>query len=178
MQNKKSDISNVKKITISGIVIAAYVVLMFLTQSFAFGQYQIRIATSIYALSSIFPFLIIPLGLANFLSNTLMGGLGLPDMIGGFIVGILTAGSCFYLRKINSYLVALPILIIPTLCVPICAFLFDPCSLSGSCYQHWYWSDISIYPRSTDCQIFRETADQNIKSPFDTDNSLMNCPGL
>ncbi|MBK5246822.1 MAG: QueT transporter family protein [Peptostreptococcaceae bacterium] len=116
---KNNELNEVKKITISGLIIAAYVVVMFLTQSFAFGQYQIRIATSIYAFASIFPFLIIPLGLANLISNTLMGGLGLPDMIGGFIVGILTSLSCFYLRKINLYLVALPILIIPSILVPI-----------------------------------------------------------
>ena len=117
MQNNY-EVSKVKRITISAIVIAAYVVVMFFTQSFAFGEYQIRIATSIYALASIYPFLIVPLGLANFLSNTLMGGLGLPDMIGGLIVGVLTAGSCYYLRKISIYLVALPILVIPTLLVP------------------------------------------------------------
>ncbi|MEL7656309.1 MAG: QueT transporter family protein [Bacillota bacterium] len=118
MQNN-NEVSKVRKITISGIVIAAYVVVMFFTQSFAFGEYQIRIATSIYSLASIFPFLIVPLGLANFLSNTLMGGLGLPDMIGGLIVGVLTAGSCYYLKKISVYLVALPILIIPTVLVPV-----------------------------------------------------------
>ena len=119
LNNQTNQISKVMKITVSGITIAAYIAVMFLTQSFAFGQYQIRIATSIYALASIFPFLIVPLGLANFLSNTLMGGLGLPDMIGGFLVGMITAGSCFYLRKINVYLVALPILIFPTVLVPI-----------------------------------------------------------
>lgn len=119
LKNKENERSQVMKITVSGITIAAYVAVMFLTQSFAFGQYQIRIATSIYSLASIFPFLIVPLGLANFMSNTLMGGLGLLDMIGGFIVGILTAASCFYLRKINLYLVALPILVFPTLLVPI-----------------------------------------------------------
>ena len=83
---KKSEMAGIKKITVSAVVIAAYVVVMFLTQSFAFGQYQIRIATGLYALAAIYPFLILPLGLANFLSNTLMGGLGLPDMIGGFCV--------------------------------------------------------------------------------------------
>jgi len=118
MQNY-NEVSKVKKITISAMVIAAYVVVMFFTQSFAFGAYQIRIATSIYSLASIYPFLIVPLGLSNFLSNTLMGGLGLPDMIGGFIVGVLTAASCYYLKKISVYLVALPILVIPTILVPI-----------------------------------------------------------
>lgn len=115
----RKPMSNAKKLAISGIVIAAYIVVMYLTQSFAFGQYQMRIATSIYALAAIYPFLIIPLGIANFLSNTLMGGLGPIDMIGGFFVGVLTASGCYWLRKINIMLTALPILVIPTLLVPI-----------------------------------------------------------
>ena len=48
-----------------------------------------------------------------------MGGLGLLDMIGGLIVGLLTAAGCYYLRKLNIFLVAIPILIIPTIMVPI-----------------------------------------------------------
>lgn len=114
-----NELSRTRKITISGLMIAAYVVVMFITQGFAFGAYQIRIATSLYAMAAVYPFLIVPLGLANLLSNTLMGGLGLLDMIGGFIVGIITAGSCFYLRKISIYLTGLPILVFPTLLVPI-----------------------------------------------------------
>lgn len=116
---KGNNITNVKKLAISGIIIALYVVIMFLTQNFAFGQYQVRIATSIYALAGSFPFLIFPLGIANFLSNTLLGGLGPLDMLGGFVVGILTASACYLLKKINVYLVSLPILLIPTLLVPI-----------------------------------------------------------
>jgi hypothetical protein len=50
---------------------------MLCTQSFAFGQYQIRISTALYGLSAIFPFLIVPFGLANMFSNLVMGGLGL-----------------------------------------------------------------------------------------------------
>jgi uncharacterized membrane protein len=111
-------LSNVKKLTTSGIVIALYVVVMFITQSFAFGQYQIRIATSLYALAAIHPFLILPLGVANFLSNTLMGGLGPLDMLGGFMAGIATAYACYLLRKINIALIAMPILFIPSLLVP------------------------------------------------------------
>ena len=110
--------SYVKKITISGVIIALYVIIMFLTANFAFGQYQMRVATSIYATASIFPFLILPLGIANFLSNTLMGGLGPLDMIGGFVVGLLTATGCYLFKKINVYLVGIPILVIPTLLVP------------------------------------------------------------
>lgn len=116
---KKQPLFNTKKITISGVVIAIYIVIMLLTQSFAFGQYQVRVATSLYALAAIHPFLIIPLGAANLLSNTIMGGLGPLDMIGGCVAGLLTSTACYYLKKINVMLVALPILLIPTLLVPI-----------------------------------------------------------
>lgn len=116
---KKETFFDVKKIAISGAVISIYVVIMMLTQSFAFGQYQVRVATSLYALAAIHPFLIFPLGAANLLSNTIMGGLGPLDMIGGFAVGLMTAAGCYYIKKISVYLVALPIWIIPTLIVPI-----------------------------------------------------------
>ena len=79
-----------QKLVFSALCIALYIVVMICTQSFAFGQYQIRIATALYGLSAIFPFLILPFGLANVVSNTVMGGLGLPDIIGGFIVGIVS----------------------------------------------------------------------------------------
>jgi len=116
---KERAFSDTRNLTFSAIVIALYVVIMFFTQSFAFGQYQVRIATSLYALAAINPVLIIPLGAANFLSNTIMGGLGPLDMIGGFIVGILTAAGCRYARKVHLLLVALPIMLIPTLMVPL-----------------------------------------------------------
>jgi uncharacterized membrane protein len=119
MHHNEQTLSNVKKLAISGVVIALYVVVMFFTQGFAFGQYQVRIATSIYAMAAIYPFLIVPLGIANLLSNVLMGGLGLLDMVGGFVVGIVTAYSCYQLRKINDKLVGIPILLFPTLLVPI-----------------------------------------------------------
>lgn len=119
--NTLGQISSVRKLTLSGVVIALYVCIMFFTQSFAFGQYQIRIATSIYSLSAIYPFLIVPLGLANFLSNTIMGGLGPLDMFGGALVGILTAGSIYLIKKFNFnvWLIALPIIAFPSLVVPI-----------------------------------------------------------
>lgn len=114
---KNRDIKSSHKIAFSGMVIALYISIMFFSQSFAFGQYQIRIATSLYALAAFYPFLIIPLGIANFLSNFLFGGLGPLDMIGGLIVGILTALGCFKARKVSVYLVGMPILLIPTLLV-------------------------------------------------------------
>ncbi|MCX7922631.1 MAG: QueT transporter family protein [Clostridia bacterium] len=110
-----------KKLTISALVIAIYIVIMYFTQGFAFGEYQIRIATSLYALSYIYPFLIIPLGISNFLSNTLMGGLGPLDMIGGTIVGIIASSLVYLVRRFNlsKWLIALPVIFIPGLLVPV-----------------------------------------------------------
>lgn len=123
MQNitapKTNPIPAARKLAVSGIVIALYVVLMFFNQSFAFGQYQIRFATSLYALAALQPFLILPLGLANALSNILLGGLGPLDLLGGFAVGILTSAGCYYAGKIHGMLVSVPILLIPTLMVPL-----------------------------------------------------------
>jgi len=109
-----------RKITISAIVIALYVVIMVITQSFAFGAIQVRLATSLYSLSYIFPFLALPLGLANVLSNMLLGGLGIFDIIGG-LVGIITALLVYAVRKykLNIYFTILPIIFIPGLIVPI-----------------------------------------------------------
>jgi uncharacterized membrane protein len=106
-----------KKLTISAMFIALYVTVMYFTQSFAFGAYQIRIATSIYAFSYFFPFLIIPLGAANLLSNMLLGGFGIFDIVGGFLVGCATTGLIVLIRRLNwnSILVAVPIIIIPGL---------------------------------------------------------------
>ena len=112
-----SKISKTQKIAISGVFMAAYMVLVYTTSGISFGAYQIRIATSLYALGYICPFLTVPLGIANFLSNMLFGGMGLPDMIGGLIVGILTCGSCALmgLKKLNSLFAFFPVLFIPGL---------------------------------------------------------------
>lgn len=113
--------SSVRKIAISGVVMALYIVIMFITQSFAFGQFQVRIATSIYSLSAIYPFLIVPLGLSNLLSNVVMGGLGFFDIVGGGAVGIITAFLVYLIKKfnLNEWLIALPIILVPGLVVPI-----------------------------------------------------------
>ena len=90
------DMDRVQKMTFSAMVIALYVTVLYFTQSFSFGAYQIRIATALYALSYLFPFLVLPLGLANFIANMLFGGL----------VGI---------RKMqwNRWLMILPIVLVP-----------------------------------------------------------------
>lgn len=111
------NLSKTQKLVFSSIMMCLYIVIMYFTQSFSFGAYQIRIATSIYALPYLFPFLVLPLGLANFLANTLFGGLGIFDMVGGFIVGIVTSYLVLLIRKkgINKWFVTIPITLIPGL---------------------------------------------------------------
>jgi len=110
-------LTKTQKLTISAMVLACYIVIMYLTQGFAFGAYQIRNATAIYSLAYLFPFLVVPLGLSNLLSNALMGGFGLYDIVGGGLVGVTTAGLVYLIRryKLNQWLIALPIIFVPGL---------------------------------------------------------------
>ena len=96
-------------------VIALYVTVLYFTQSFSFGAYQIRIATALYALSYLFPFLAVPLGLANFIANMLFGGLGLLDMCGGCLAGIVTSALIICIRRLhlNRWLIVFPIVLVP-----------------------------------------------------------------
>ncbi len=113
--------SRVQKLTFSAMVMALYIVILYFTQSFSFGAYQIRIATSLYALSYLFPFLVFPLGLANFISNMFFGGFGIIDMVGGCLVGIVASGCIVLIRKKkwNRMLIAVPIVLVPGLGVAI-----------------------------------------------------------
>ncbi|MBQ8510899.1 MAG: QueT transporter family protein [Clostridia bacterium] len=112
-----------RRITMSAMCIALYCVVMYFTQAFAFGAYQIRIATAIYSLGFFFPWLTIPMGFANALSNMLMGGFGVFDILGGALAGVLTTGSCALLGRLRTgwapYTVAFPVTLIPALLVPI-----------------------------------------------------------
>ena len=115
------NLSRTQKLTISAAVMAIYIVLMYLTQSFSFGQYQVRIATAIYGTAYLFPFLVLPLGLSNLLSNMLMGGLGFFDIVGGGAVGVLTAGCCALLgrARCSEWFAAVPITLVPALGVSL-----------------------------------------------------------
>ncbi len=110
-----------QKIAISGIVMALYIVMMYFLGSFAFGAVQVRLATSLYALSAGFPFLILPLALSNMLCNLLFGGFGLIDAAGGLAAGLVTSTAVRLIKKHigNDYLIALPIVFGPGLIVPI-----------------------------------------------------------
>lgn len=118
-----------KQLTFSAMIIAIYIVVMYFTQGISFGAIQCRVATAIYALAYPFPFLVIPLGVANCLSN-IMGGMFI-DMIGGLFVGWITSFFIVILRFISDkneaktinfickILVILPITIIPAFGVSI-----------------------------------------------------------
>ena len=112
---------NNQKLVFSALCIALYIVVMLCTQTFAFGQYQIRIATALYGLSALFPFLVLPFGLANVISNTFMGGLGLPDIIGGGLVGVATTGLIVLAKRAGcgNWIVWLAVTFVPGLCVPL-----------------------------------------------------------
>ena len=109
--------SRLQKMTFSATVMAIYIVVLSITSGFSFGAYQIRIATSLYALAYLFPFLVVPLGLANFISNMLFGGFGIVDMLGGCIVGMAAAACIVLIRRKNwnRMLIAVPIVLVPGL---------------------------------------------------------------
>ena len=116
----KENMSKVQKLTVSAMVMALYVVVLYFTQSFSFGAYQIRIATALYALAYLFPFLVLPLGFANFIANFLFGGLGLLDWFGGCFVGIMVTAIIVLIRRKGGsrWLMILPIILVPGLGVP------------------------------------------------------------
>ena len=116
----KENMSKVQKLTVSAMVMALYVVVLYFTQSFSFGAYQIRIATALYALAYLFPFLVLPLGFANFIANFLFGGLGLLDWFGGCFVGIIVTAIIVLIRRKgwSRWLMILLIILVPGLGVP------------------------------------------------------------
>lgn len=116
----KENMSKVQKLTVSAMVMALYVVVLYFTQSFSFGAYQIRIATALYALAYLFPFLVLPLGFANFIANFLFGGLGPLDWFGGCFVGIIVTAIIVLIRRKgwSRWLMILPIILVPGLGVP------------------------------------------------------------
>ena len=113
----KENMSKVQKLTVSAMVMALYVVVLYFTQSFSFGAYQIRIATALYALAYLFPFLVLPLGFANFIANFLFGGLGLLDWFGGCFVGSIVTAIIVLIRRKgwSRWLMILPIILVPGL---------------------------------------------------------------
>ena len=111
---------NSRKLAFSGLTVALYIIIMYCTQSFSFGQYQVRLATGLYSLSYNFPFLCLPLGLANMISNIIFGG----DIINGFLGFVAGTLSCICIRLLKKIttkrlIIVLPIAVIPSLIIPI-----------------------------------------------------------
>lgn len=107
--------SNNRKLIFSALIVAIYIVIIYFTQGFSFGVIQVRIANSLYALAYVYPFLSLPLGIANVIANLLCGGLGFIDIIGGGIVGCATAWVVGLIgkKRWNVWLVIIPIIVIP-----------------------------------------------------------------
>jgi len=100
---------------------ALYIAAMFATAGFAFGAYQVRIATALYSLSYVLPFLVLPLAIANSISNFAAGSFGMFDVVGGLVVGIVTAGLVYLVRRFGlPRVLIIPVIIFaPALIVPI-----------------------------------------------------------
>lgn len=130
-------ILNTRRMTFSALVIAIYIAVLYVTQGISFGPYQIRIATALYGLAFLYPFLVVPLGIANFIANFLFGGLGLIDMVGGCAVGMMTTWLIVQIRQHQGspWLAALPIWWVPALVVQSLAVLFIESALPGTGQQ-------------------------------------------
>jgi uncharacterized membrane protein len=100
-----------KELARSSLLIATYIVITLVLQSVSFGFIQVRLANTLYGLCFLFPYLVVPMGIASGLSNLLLGGLGLVDVIlGGLSTGII----CYIISKLKN-----PLWIIPTITVGI-----------------------------------------------------------
>lgn len=110
-----------KKLTVSALYIAMFIVVLGITAGFSFGAVQIRIVNTLYALSYLYPFLIIPAGISVVISNLLFGGLGIIDILGGFFVAVITTMLISSIKtfKLPKILIILPTLLIPAILVPL-----------------------------------------------------------
>ena len=97
----KNKLNPTQKLVLSAIIMALYIAILFISQAISFGAVQMRLATALYGLTYIFPFLVVPLSLANAIANS--------------------SGSIYLIRKIklSSWFIVLPILLVPSLVVPI-----------------------------------------------------------
>ena len=113
--------SKTQKLTLSALIAAMYISIMYITAPVSFGAHQIRFATAIYALNFLHPFLLVPLAMANAMSNWLLGGLGFFDIFGGFAVGLVTGGALVCLRylKLPAWTVIFPVILGPAFVVPL-----------------------------------------------------------
>lgn len=123
----KNKLNPTQKLVLSAIIMALYIAILFISQAISFGAVQMRLATALYGLTYIFPFLVVPLSLANAIANS-FGGLGLIDVVGGFCASFLATGSIYLIRKIklSSWFIVLPILLVPSVPIWLSALLKLP----------------------------------------------------
>lgn len=116
----KNNLKARQKMVFSAIMMALYIAVLFISQGISFGAYQMRLATSLYGLAYLYPFLVLPISFANGLANT-FGGLGLIDVLGGICAGLLTTGAVYAIRRLNlnAWWIVLPIFLIPAFVAPI-----------------------------------------------------------
>ena len=88
---------------------------------FVIVQGLTRMASFLYALVYLYPFLALPLAFASVLSTALTGGFGIFDMVGGFFVGLLTGGSILLIRifRWNEWLISMPIFLFAGFLTPV-----------------------------------------------------------
>lgn len=108
------------KLAFSGIIIAAYLVVLELMPGLSFRLIQVRMADALFGLVYLYPFLALPLAIANSVGN-LFGGIGLPDVIGGFFAGLFTALGVLAVKRahLNEWLTALPTVVVSAALVPV-----------------------------------------------------------
>ena len=147
----KTKLNTTQKLVLSAIMMALYIAILFLSQAISFGAVQMRLATALYGLTYIFPFLVFPISLANAIANS-FGGLGLIDVVGGFCASFLTTGSIYLIRKakLSSWFIILPILLVPALVVPIWLS-----ALELSLYENWLNEDIKTDKQKYLCTLQR-----------------------
>jgi hypothetical protein len=99
------------KVALSGLIMAIFVII----------QYFTKMASFLYALCYLYPFLMLPLALSSFLGTIMSGGLGIIDMAGGFLVGIITSGFIILIKRFrwDEWFVGIPIFLIPGLIMPL-----------------------------------------------------------
>ena len=56
----KTKLNTTQKLVLSAIMMALYIAILFVSQAISFGAVQMRLATALYGLTYIFPFLVLP----------------------------------------------------------------------------------------------------------------------
>ena len=67
----KTKLNTTQKLVLSSIMMALYIAILFASQAVSFGAVQMRLATALYGLTYIFPFLVFPISIANAIGTLL-----------------------------------------------------------------------------------------------------------